>query len=154
MKDQTPMMKCGCAAQGLRHMPDGSKVPCCITHGCIEPAEQINLEGRHARCAYYGSSTGRHNECNYGQDHSDICTCEQPSSTELPFFEFLGEGSPESQNKCKCGYDWIAHQPRWVAEIEVDQKWYKNPRAKSINRKEFHAPDGQQREYAEREASF
>jgi len=135
-------------------MDDGSKVPCCITHSCTEIGEQPNLTGRKARCNYYGKSVGRNNECNYGQDHSTICTCEQPSSSELPFFEFLGEGSPDSSERCKCGYMWIAHQPRWSAEIEVDQKWFKCPRDKHVVKKEFHAPEGLQRELAEQEASF
>jgi hypothetical protein len=147
------MMKCGCAAQGLRHMDDGLKVPCCITHSCIEVCEPPNLKGRKARCAYYGKSTYK-NECNYGQDRDSVCTCEQPSSLELPFFEFLGEGSPDSTERCKCGYMWIAHQPRWMAEIEVDQKWFKCPREKQINKREFHSPEGKQQEYAEQEASF
>jgi hypothetical protein len=154
MNETTPMMKCGCAAQGLRHMPDGSKVPSCITHNCIEADAPPDLSGRKARCDYYGRSTGRHNECNYGQSRSDVCTCEQPSSTDLPFFKFLGSGSAESMNSCKCGLDWIAHQPYWRAHIEVDQQWYKNPREKQINHKQFYAPVGMEKQKAEAEAEF
>jgi len=75
-----------------------------------------NLEGRKARCAYYGQRTslGRShssNECNYGQSKAPICTCEQPSSKDLPFFEFQGAGSREAELMCKhCPYHKVAHE--------------------------------------------
>ncbi len=76
---------------------------------------ETNLDGRKARCAYYGQKTsdGRHssNECNYGQRQARICTCEQPSSKDLPFFEFTGAGSRESDEICKhCKFHKIAHE--------------------------------------------
>lgn len=127
------MMKCGCAANALRTMPDGTKVPSCVIHECVETIEPPNLDGRIARC-YCGNT--------------------RPSSLDLAFFEYRGPGSRESIERCKCGFFWIAHQPKWRVEIEVDQKWYEWPRAKTINKQDFHAPRGQESQYAEREASF
>lgn len=109
------MMKCGCAAQGVRIMKDDSRIPACLIHDCIDPASEApDLTGRKARCVYYGGSTARRgsygggNECNYGQGNAARCTCEQPSSATLPFFEFCGASSRESA-KCKCGYYETAH---------------------------------------------
>jgi len=81
------------------------------TNRTTEPS----LEGRQAKCAYHGQRTsprgsyGGGNECNYGQRDHKVCTCVQPSSKELPFFEFLGEGSREATQICKCGYHKDAH---------------------------------------------
>lgn len=48
-----PMMKCGCAGQADRVMPDGTRKPSCITHSCDEIAPiQPNLVGRKAKCSY------------------------------------------------------------------------------------------------------
>lgn len=112
------MMKCGCASQTVRVMKDGSRVPSCFTHDCLEVAESPpSLADRKARCAYYGKTTsprgsyGGGNECNYGQRNAQRCTCEQPSSPELPFFEYLGPGSPYALTMCKCGYYEVAHGP-------------------------------------------
>lgn len=84
-----------------------------ITQGSTEP----NLEGRQAKCAYHGQRTstrgsyGGGNECNYGQREAKVCTCVQPSSKELPFFEFQGEGSREAVEMCKhCWYAKVAHE--------------------------------------------
>jgi hypothetical protein len=111
------MMKCGCAAQGHRVMKDDSRIPACLIHDCVEPAASApDLTDRKARCAYYGKSTAKRgsygggNECNYGQSESPTCTCEQPSSPKLPFFEYCGDGSTEAK-KCKCGYYESAHKP-------------------------------------------
>lgn len=83
------MLKCGCVAHALKHMPDGSKVPSCVIHNCTEQVEAPNLEGRKARCHYYGKRTGRMNECNFEGSHGSICHCEQPSSLGgLAFFEY------------------------------------------------------------------
>jgi hypothetical protein len=49
----------------------------------------MNLQGRQARCAY--------------------CKTLTPSNIQLPFFEFLGEGSKEATQICKCGYYHGAH---------------------------------------------
>lgn len=74
---------------------------------------------RKARCAFFGGQLGRHNECNYGQrleprvKNGQIvrCTCEQPSSDDLPFFVFHGEGSREAAEICECSYHRDAHKP-------------------------------------------
>lgn len=73
---------------------------------------------RIARCAYYGQTTsprgsyGGGNECNYGQGDHKVCTCERPSSKELPFFEFTGAGSRDSDEICKrCKFHKVAHEP-------------------------------------------
>jgi hypothetical protein len=110
-----PMMTCGCAGQANRILKDGSRIPACIIHDCTDVAAAgPDLTGRKARCAYYGKSTSlkarySRNECNYGQDKAPTCTCEQPSSSKLPFFEYQGAGSTES-TKCKCGYYESAHK--------------------------------------------
>jgi hypothetical protein len=91
-----PMMTCGCAGQANRILKDGSRIPACIIHDCTEVAPAgPDLTGRKARCAYYGKSTAlkarySRNECNYGQEKAPACTCEQPSSSKLPFFEYQG----------------------------------------------------------------
>jgi hypothetical protein len=54
----------------------------------------VSLAGRIAKCAYFS-----------GCGHS------LPSSTDLPFFEYRGEGSQYAKEHCKnCPYTWIAHQ--------------------------------------------
>jgi len=62
-------------------------------------ATELILEGRQARCSY--------------------CKTIQPSSRELPFFEFRGEGSYDALNGCRhCGYFEVAHKsplPRHLA---------------------------------------
>lgn len=75
------------------------------------------LEGRQAKCAYHGQATakkgsyGGGNECNYGQRDHKVCTCIQPSSKDLPFFEFQGPGSREAEEMCKhCRYAKAAHE--------------------------------------------
>lgn len=59
------LMKCGCAPHALRNLPDGSQEWVCFPHlfgaGLEDartpmPEEDIpDLEGRRARCAYYGA---------------------------------------------------------------------------------------------------
>jgi hypothetical protein len=75
------MMKCGHVAHGKCHSKGGVKfdppIPCCITCDCTEVDDSPpSLEGRKARCAYWG-----------------ICHCEMPSSRDLPFFEYRGPGT-------------------------------------------------------------
>ncbi len=79
-------------------------------------ATEPSLEGRTAKCAYHGQKTstrgsyGGGNECNYGQRDHKVCTCVQPSSKELPFFEYCGPGSRQADELCKhCGYHKVAH---------------------------------------------
>lgn len=114
-----PLMKCGCAAAGNRILKDGTAIPVCGTHDCVDvmPAPP-DLAGRMARCAYHGSRTsargsyGGGNECNYGQREAAKCTCEQPSSRDLPFFEYCGDGSKDSEHCKHCGYYEVAHKDR------------------------------------------
>lgn len=46
-----------------------------------------------AKCFHFGQKTGKSlglrsgNECNYGHSRDDMCSCELPSSKDLPFFE-------------------------------------------------------------------
>lgn len=93
---ETVIMKCGCAAQGkVSRVVDGVRqpeIPGCVIHDCYEPAAvEPDLTGRVARCTYG-------------------CGSESPSSKNLAFFEYLGEGSREAQTKCKnCGYAEVAH---------------------------------------------
>ena len=88
---QHPMMTCGHAANSVCSASRGQKfdppIPSCAICDCLEVAEvQPVFDGRKARCSYYSKSTGRNNECNYGQSRDPVCTCEQPSSSNLPFF--------------------------------------------------------------------
>lgn len=85
---KTVLLKCGCAAHAERVMPDGSRVPSCITHSCIEPAEiQPDLRGRKAKCCY---------GCRNTIVDSDL---------NLAFFEFK-PGSEFDKYYCGCfGWD-------------------------------------------------
>jgi hypothetical protein len=92
-----PMMKCGCAAQSVCRSKGGKTfdppIPSCVIHDCIDVADSPpNLEGRMARCAYKPHG------------HAD-----RPSSLDLPFFEFRGEGSSDATEKCKCGMRKSVH---------------------------------------------
>jgi hypothetical protein len=88
----TPMMKCGHAANA-RHKIEGGWEPSCVICLCYEiddaPPE---LETRRARCSYYGkkSADGRYrstNESNYGDSTPGVrCQCEEASGSGLPFF--------------------------------------------------------------------
>lgn len=42
------------------------------------------------------------------------CDCgrEEPSSPNLPFFQFRGEGSPEATDVCVCGFYDTAHEAK------------------------------------------
>src|ERR1700760_2938793 len=102
MNEPRTMMKCGCVSQGTINGIAG-----CLVHDCTEAMEMPNLEGREAKCH---------------------CGKTQPSSPNLPFFEFCGEGSQSSKDQCKCGYAWIAHQPYWKVDIKVDRNWFACPR--------------------------
>ena len=107
------MMKCGHAANALTGPPPG--MPCCAICGPngegwnVVDDSYLYLENRRAQCHYYGMTT-RHNECNFGGEGDKVCRCEQPSDpTHLPFFEYLGPGSP--LRLCKhCGLGIGAHR--------------------------------------------
>lgn len=87
------LMKCGCAAQGYRTEKDGSHTYGCLVHQCYEQAEQPNLEGRTARCAYFGRTKLNrryaNDECNYGCRRQPKCECGSvPSRIDLAFFKY------------------------------------------------------------------
>jgi hypothetical protein len=72
-----------------------------------------NLVGRVARCAHYGGrkALGSYSSssCKAGRDGVS-CRCEEPSSTDLAFFEFQGDGS-RAASICKhCAMAEVAHQ--------------------------------------------
>jgi hypothetical protein len=87
---KTPMMKCGCAAQGtIQRWGETEKKPGCIVHECTDVAEtEPDLSQRMARCG---------------------CGRTEPSSPNLAFFEFTGEGSRTATETCECGYNRTAH---------------------------------------------
>jgi len=99
-----------------------------------------DLSTRRARCAYYGKQPYK-NECNYGGKHGELCRCEQPSNGPLPFFKYLGPGSPKSREMCRCGYYAIAHLPLWQATLNVDREWYKVGRKIHASSHKEHAVD-------------
>src|SRR5690349_24748961 len=76
-------------------------------------ASQPVLTGRIARCAYHGGrkALGSYSSssCKNGRDAA-ICTCEEPSSKELAFFKYCGEGSREAALCRHCGMMPVAHQ--------------------------------------------
>ena len=86
------MMKCGHASNAKHKTADGWE-PSCVICCCHEVDDAApDMSGRMARCAYYGkrSADGRYrsrNESNYGDRTPGVtCSCEEPSSSELPFF--------------------------------------------------------------------
>lgn len=78
----------------------------------VQNVTEPNLTGRVARCAYHGGrkALGSYSSssCKNGRD-AKICTCEEPSSKELAFFEYCGEGSRESLLCKRCGMMPVAH---------------------------------------------
>ena len=100
-----PMMKCGCVAMSVCSSRGGVKydppIPSCITHDCFEVAEGPDLSGRTAQCSYFPKG------------HAP-----KPSSLDLAFFVFKGDGSMESKERCVCGYYEIAHKKRPLKELK------------------------------------
>jgi len=96
-----PMMKCGCAAQGVLTAKGGVKfdppIPSCVVHSCYEVDDAApDLTGRMANCAY--------------GDHAH-----KPSDPEnLAFFEYRGPGSKWATDVCKCGYSQSAHDEKRI----------------------------------------
>jgi len=90
---KSKMLKCGCVASSThQNEHDGLKAdhPSCIIHDCCEVVETPNLDGRKARCTFYGKPVkkGSYNGCCCTKcDRLDICQCEEPSSTSLWFFQ-------------------------------------------------------------------
>lgn len=95
MMDKHPMMKCGCVASGVLTRRAGvlvnPPVPYCGVHQCEEVVEPPDLTDRMARCSY--------------GDHG-----RKPSSLDLAFFEYRGDGSRWATEICKCGYTKSAHE--------------------------------------------
>ena len=76
---QMIMMACGHTNNASAKRPDGN-IPACAICGTTEVvAEMPNLEGREAICS---------------------CGSKVPSTMNLAFFEFKGEGSPRSLTTC------------------------------------------------------
>lgn len=103
------LMKCGHTAQGICSRRNGvdinPPIPACVICDCFEsdPAPP-SLEGRLARCSYYGSTPrGRLHEgpCKRGTP----CKCEELSSFDLAFFEYRA-GALYDTFYCGCwGWD-------------------------------------------------
>ena len=89
-----PIMKCGCASQGVCKAHGGKKldppIPACVVHDCFEIAEvQPSLEGRIALCSYHGCKGNSRRSTNYGEYGEDGRSWAK-SSADLPFFEYRG----------------------------------------------------------------
>src|SRR3990167_10586181 len=104
------MLKWGCAPHARKKVGD-QWVPSCVVHNCIEQIDSPTLDGRTARCG---------------------CGKTRPSSLDLAFFEYMGDGSPTATEKCKCGAIERLHLPHWEAKIKVVRRWYKIERSESI----------------------
>jgi len=105
--DERLLMKCGHTAQGTT---GEGKPTCVICSGIIPGAEIVDesgpdLEGRRARCGYYGKTPtgGTHSSrtCRRGEP----CMCEVESSLKLPFFKHKPD-SDYDEYYCGCwGWD-------------------------------------------------
>ena len=120
------LMKCGCVAHAVCTARGGVQIdppiPACIVHECYEVAQTTPcLDGRTAECAYRPKG------------HAI-----KPSSYDLPFFVYRGPGSPEAEDKCKCGYARNTHYPRWQARIKVIRRWFKHERSEDVVTREGH----------------
>lgn len=86
------MMACGHSANAVNMKTGEPSCAYCVglTPNAEIRAETPNLEGRMARCG---------------------CGRTVPSSLDLPFFEWRGDGSYEATHSCKhCGYFESAHK--------------------------------------------
>jgi hypothetical protein len=97
VKMERPLMKCGCVAQGVLRARGGETldppIPAYVVHECYDVADdKPDLTGRIAQCAYLPKG------------HAP-----KPSSYDLAFFEYLGPGSRESSDLCKCGFSKKPH---------------------------------------------
>lgn len=141
------MMACGCKANSIGSQAGSDKKgPACVIHNCFTVAEeQPDLTGRKARCAFYGKQT-RRSECLYKGDVKEngvmICRCERDSALDLPFFKYMGPGSPSAALDCKhCHYHWIAHQPRFEYVLKFTRDWYKHKKIEQERTNHKHMPD-------------
>lgn len=105
-----PLMKCGCVAMGVLTARNGEKLaeplPSCPIHNCTELADaRPPLEGRFAECAYLPHGHAR-----------------MPSSYDLAFFQFRGEGSREATEICVCGYARAAHDDDGRLRMNLNSK--------------------------------
>lgn len=96
MKNRS-ILACGCAANAT----DGDGNPSCAIHvGLCDTSianVQPSLEGRTARCG---------------------CGRKEPSTVDLAFFEYRGEGSQAATGTCKhCAYFECAHDPAYMARM-------------------------------------
>ena len=136
-----PMMECGHRANAIG-TPAGESDPrpSCVICSCLKTAENPpNLVGRMARCDYVN------------------CGSERPSTDDLAFFEYKGEGSEQSRLMCaNCAFRIDAHWPRWKATISLDRNWYKKGRIVDTTSREYYAPDRAEAEgrFAQRELTF
>jgi hypothetical protein len=101
------MMKCGCAGDATHNNDhDGltRNHPCCLVHQCCEVVKTPTLEGRMARCSYYGRDvkTGSYDaNCCDACQAGGICRCERPSSPKLWFFQYHAD-KPFDEFYCAC----------------------------------------------------
>ena len=90
---QRAYMECGCSADTIHsNAHDGlaAKHPSCIVHETCRVVAAPNLEGRKARCDYYGKKVkrGMYNaNCCEKCAKVEVCQCEEPSATSLWFFQ-------------------------------------------------------------------
>lgn len=97
------MMACGHTSNASK-VVDRVNVPFCIICMCDEVLiEKPSLEGRKAKCHYYGTKTHR-NECPKCTRGGN-CQCIEDSDWKLGFFGFR-EGQPYDEFYCGCmGWD-------------------------------------------------
>lgn len=101
----TPMMKCGHAANGTTSRMGGidydPPIPACVICSCHEQVPTPDMTGRKARCGYFGKPT-RKNECSICKD---ICRCERDSDPgQLAFFKHCPD-KPFDDFYCGC-HSW------------------------------------------------
>ena len=103
-------MKCGHSANATT---DGNKPSCAICAGLTPDALIVDenppsFMGRMARCSYYGKTpSGRSHEGprKLGCERGKPCMCEQPSSSNLAFFQH-NPSKPHDEFYCGCwGWD-------------------------------------------------
>jgi hypothetical protein len=104
----TPMMACGHSANAKI---TATGAPCCVICAGdprseqVVPMEAFGMQGRLARCEYYGKSQGEYAYKNEGPCKGGACMCERPSSPNLAFFKHTPE-KPQDEYYCGCwGWD-------------------------------------------------
>ena len=85
-------LSCGCKANAKRKVGEDWIASCAI-HDCIDVVDIPSLSGRFARCCIESSI--------------------RPSTDNLAFFEYRGEGSRAATDTCKnCSYAKVAHDKK------------------------------------------